>query len=337
MSMRTGNATRDRLLADRDAFRASLQAPVSQSNVQQQAAPQPNVQPQPQPNVQQAAPQPDVQQVPPQDIQVPDDFIHSVNVMGNTAAQQPQSQSQPSQNDDLDAMRGENDKLKKELEELRKAREADMASLKELNELREKQRVDKYLAEMDGLGTINGDDARKLVSPLLQRLEQTKADNAKQLQDVQASIDKRLSELDKRNTQNKVNQMYAKILKAHPDLKQLQRSQAYNDVMTSPVQEGSAITVGEFVAAEIKNGNADYIIKVLDTVKQRASLPDISNIASVSSNAPVSGAASDANANGESLTPDQIANYRFKVQTGEMSRDEFRQIMARHREASKLR
>ena len=318
MSMRTGNATRDRLLADRDAFRASLQAPVSQPNVQQQAAPQP-----------------DVQQVPPQDIQVPDDFIHSVNVMGNTAAQQPQSQ--PSQNDDLDTMRGENDKLKKELEELRKAREADMASLKELNELREKQRVDKYLAEMDGLGTINGDDARKLVSPLLQRLEQTKADNAKQLQDVQASIDKRLSELDKRNTQNKVNQMYAKILKAHPDLKQLQRSQAYNDVMTSPVQEGSAITVGEFVAAEIKNGNADYIIKVLDTVKQRSSLPDISNIASVSSNAPVSGAASDANANGESLTPDQIANYRFKVQTGEMSRDEFRQIMARHREASKLR
>ena len=316
MSMRTGNATRDRLLADRDAFRASLQAPVPQPNVQQQAAPQP-----------------DVQQVPPQDIQVPDDFIHSVNVMGNTAAQQPQ----PSQNDDLDTMRGENDKLKKELEELRKAREADMASLKELNELREKQRVDKYLAEMDGLGTINGDDARKLVSPLLQRLEQTKADNAKQLQDVQASIDKRLSELDKRNTQNKVNQMYAKILKAHPDLKQLQRSQAYNDVMTSPVQEGSAITVGEFVAAEIKNGNADYIIKVLDTVKQRSSLPDISNIASVSSNAPVSGAASDANANGESLTPDQIANYRFKVQTGEMSRDEFRQIMARHREASKLR
>lgn len=333
MSMRTGNATRDRLLADRDAFRASLQAPVPQPNVQQQAAPQPNVQPNVQPHVQQAAPQPDVQQVPPQDIQVPDDFIHSVNVMGNTAAQQPQ----PSQNDDLDTMRGENDKLKKELEELRKAREADMASLKELNELREKQRVDKYLAEMDGLGTINGDDARKLVSPLLQRLEQTKADNAKQLQDVQASIDKRLSELDKRNTQNKVNQMYAKILKAHPDLKQLQRSQAYNDVMTSPVQEGSAITVGEFVAAEIKNGNADYIIKVLDTVKQRSSLPDISNIASVSSNAPVSGAASDANANGESLTPDQIANYRFKVQTGEMSRDEFRQIMARHREASKLR
>ena len=334
MSMRTGNATRDRLLADRDAFRASLQAPVPQPNVQQQAAPQSNVQPNVQPNVQQVAPQQDVQQVPPQDIQVPDDFIHSVNVMGNTAAQQPQSQ--PSQNDDLDAMRGENDKLKKELEELRKAREADMASLK-LNELREKQRVDKYLAEMDGLGTINGDDARKLVSPLLQRLEQTKADNAKQLQDVQASIDKRLSELDKRNTQNKVNQMYAKILKAHPDLKQLQRSQAYNDVMTSPVQEGSAITVGEFVAAEIKNGNADYIIKVLDTVKQRSSLPDISNIASVSSNAPVSGAASDANANGESLTPDQIANYRFKVQTGEMSRDEFRQIMARHREASKLR
>ena len=107
--------------------------------------------------------------------------------------------------------------------------------------------------------------------------------------------------------------------------------------LIAPAIGTAASSVGEFVAAEIKNGNADYIIKVLDTVKQRSSLPDISNIASVSSNAPVSGAASDANANGESLTPDQIANYRFKVQTGEMSRDEFRQIMARHREASKLR
>ena len=126
-------------------------------------------------------------------------------------------------------------------------------------------------------------------------------------------------------------------MKAHPDLQQLQSTPAYAQVMMSPVQEGSAITVGEVVAAEIKKGNADYVIKVLDSVKARnGTAPNLNAIASVSANATSSGATSGHDVSVDKLTDEQIADYRFKVQTGEMSRDEFRQIMARHREASRL-
>ena len=334
MSLRTGNATRDRILADRDAFRDGWQAEQKQNTPPEAPAAQPPVQPQAQPA--QASQQPQVKAVPPEDIPVPDDFVNTVNAMGGLNVQtQPQ---EPQDNAELKAMREENAKLAKELEELRKARESDNASLQELNKLREQQRVEEYLKSLDGgLNSINGDDARKLVSPLLQQMDSVRKEGQKQLQEAREAFDKRLSEYDKKSAQDKSNQLYSKIMKAHPDLQQLQRSQAYDDVMTSPVQAGSAITVGELVAAELKNGNADYIIKVLDTVKARTATPDISSVASVSAGTPASAGASGEDHSSDILTPEQIADLRFKAQTGEISRDEFRQAMARSREASKLR
>ena len=332
MSLRTGNATRDRILADRDAFRDGWQA--EQQQKQQQNTPpeapaaQPPVQSQAQPQAQSApAPQP----VPVSDIPVPDDFIKSVDNMGklNVEPQQPQ------ENPEIKAMREENAKLQKELEELRKARETDSASLAELNKLREKQRVDEYLAGMDGLNSVNADDARKLVAPLLQQMDKAREDSAKQLQEARAAIEQRFTEMDKRKAQDKNNQIYSQIIKAHPDLQQLQKTKEYSEVMLSPVQPNSNITVGELVAAELKNGNADYIIKVLDTVKQRTAVPNINAVASVSGSA-TAGAATGTDTTGDILTDEQIADLRFKVQTGEISRDEFRTRMARHREASKL-
>jgi len=335
MSLRTGNATRDRILADRDAFRDGWQAEQQQKQTTPPETPaaQPPVQPQAQPA--QASQQPQVKAVPPEDIPVPDDFVNTVNAMGGLNVQ---TQSQePQDNAELKAMREENAKLAKELEELRKARESDNASLQELNKLREQQRVEEYLKSLDGgLNSINGDDARKLVSPLLQQMDSVRKEGQKQLQEAREAFDKRLSEFDKKSAQNKTNQLYSQIMKKHPDLQQLQRTQAYADVMLSPVQEGSAITVGELVAAELKRGNADYIIKVLDTVKSRSTAPDISSIASVSAGTPASAGASGEDHSGDILTDEQIADLRFKVQTGEISRDEFRARMARHREASKL-
>ena len=332
MSLRTGNATRDRILADRDAFRDGWQAEQQQKQQQntlpEAPAAQSPVHPQAQPQTQSTpAPQP----VPVSDIPVPDDFIKSVDNMGklNVEPQQPQ------ENPEIKAMREENAKLQKELEELRKARETDSASLAELNKLREKQRVDEYLAGMDGLNSVNADDARKLVAPLLQQMDKAREDSAKQLQEARAAIEQRFTEMDKRKAQDKNNQIYSQIIKAHPDLQQLQKTKEYSEVMLSPVQPNSNITVGELVAAELKNGNADYIIKVLDTVKQRSAVPNINAVASVSGSA-TAGAATGTDTTGDILTDEQIADLRFKVQTGEISRDEFRARMARHREASKL-
>ena len=343
MSLRTGNATRDRILNARDEFRSNLsqdqretqvqtQTQVQSANDQQQQSVAPQVQPV---NVQQQPVATQVQSETQNPIPVPDDFVNVVNTLGT--ANEPVA-NQASSNADIVAMREENAKLLKEVEELRKARESDSAALDELAQYREKKRVDDYLASIDGgLGTINGDDARKLVSPLLQQIDQARKDNLKQIQDAQEAVNKRFAEYDRKSELTKSNQLYAKIMKAHPDLQQLQSTPAYAQVMMSPVQEGSAITVGEVVAAEIKKGNADYVIKVLDSVKARnGTAPNLNAIASVSANATASGATSGHDVSGDKLTDEQIADYRFKVQTGEMSRDEFRQIMARHREASRL-
>lgn len=343
MSLRTGNATRDRILNARDEFRSNLsqdqretqvqtQTQVQSANDQQQQSVAPQVQPA---NVQQQPVASQVQSETQNPIPVPDDFVNVVNTLGT--ANEPVA-NQASSNADIVAMREENAKLLKEVEELRKARESDSAALDELAQYREKKRVDDYLASIDGgLGTINGDDARKLVSPLLQQIDQARKDNLKQIQDAQEAVNKRFAEYDRKSELTKSNQLYAKIMKAHPDLQQLQSTPAYAQVMMSPVQEGSAITVGEVVAAEIKKGNADYVIKVLDSVKARNGItPNLNAIASVSANATASGATSGHDVSGDKLTDEQIADYRFKVQTGEMSRDEFRQIMARHREASRL-
>lgn len=342
MSLRTGNATRDRILNARDEFRNNLPPEQHDTQVQSQSQAQPQVQPQSQPQAQptNAQQQPVVSQAQSavqtqEQIPVPDDFVNVVNTLGT--ANEPVA-NQASSNDDIVAMREENAKLLKEVEELRKARESDSAALDELAQYREKKRVDDYLASIDGgLGTINGDDARKLVSPLLQQIDQARKDNLKQIQDAQEAVNKRFAEYDRKSELTKSNQLYAKIMKAHPDLQQLQSTPAYAQVMMSPVQEGSAITVGEVVAAEIKKGNADYVIKVLDSVKARnGTAPNLNAIASVSANATASGATSGHDVRSDKLTDEQIADYRFKVQTGEMSRDEFRQIMARHREASRL-
>ena len=344
MSLRTGNATRDRILNARDEFRSNLsqdqretqvqtQTQVQSVNDQQQQSVAPQVQSANDQQQQSVAPQ--VQSEAQNPIPVPDDFVNVVNTLGT--ANEPVA-NQASSNADIVAMREENAKLLKEVEELRKARESDSAALDELAQYREKKRVDDYLASIDGgLGTINGDDARKLVSPLLQQIDQARKENLKQIQDAQEAVNKRFAEYDRKSELTKSNQLYAKIMKAHPDLQQLQSTPAYAQVMMSPVQEGSAITVGEVVAAEIKKGNADYVIKVLDSVKARnGTAPNLNAIASVSANATASGATSGHDVSGDKLTDEQIADYRFKVQTGEMSRDEFRQIMARHREASRL-
>ena len=183
MSLRTGNATRDRILNARDEFRSNLsqdqretqvqtQTQVQSANDQQQQSVAPQVQ---HANVQQQPVASQVQSETQNPIPVPDDFVNVVNTLGT--ANEPVA-NQASSNADIVAMREENAKLLKEVEELRKARESDSAALDELAQYREKKRVDDYLASIDGgLGTINGDDARKLVSPLLQQIDQARKDN----------------------------------------------------------------------------------------------------------------------------------------------------------------
>ena len=140
MSLRTGNATRDRILNARDEFRNSLPPEQHDTQVQTQTQVQSA-------NVQQQPVAPQVQSETQNPIPVPDDFVNVVNTLGT--ANEPVA-NQASSNADIVAMREENAKLLKEVEELRKARESDSAALDELAQYREKKRVDDYLASIDG-------------------------------------------------------------------------------------------------------------------------------------------------------------------------------------------
>ena len=165
---RNGTVTRNRILEAREQFRDSLKndtAPQTTVSAPNPAAmSQPAQQPaQPAQPVPQAAPA--AQMVPPSNIPVPDSFIQTVDKLGQLQETAAPAQ-QPQENPELKSAQEENAKLQKELEELRKARENDAQSLQELQQLRDKKQIDDYLAGMSDLGSINPDDARKLISPL---------------------------------------------------------------------------------------------------------------------------------------------------------------------------
>lgn len=354
MPYRTGNATRDRMLQARSDFRAGLPTQM-QSQMGQidpgfgnepagaQTQPQ-QVQQQPQQTVQvqqqQTQPQQQVQQ---QHVPMPNDqtlimddkFISTVDSLGKFNDTQPQQApaQTPQESDAVKAMRAENEKLAKELEELKKSRENDLNELKELQQLRQQKRENDYLAQMNDLGSINSDDARKLISPLLQELDRTRAVSAQKLQETQAAIDRRFAELDKQTKQSHNSQLYNSIFKAHPDLKTLTDSNAYKEIVAAPVAPNSLTTVGEVMARELQAGNADYVIKVLDTVKAKLSaVPNIANVASVgSSNSTANFVSQESN-----MSDTQLDKLISDVQTGKISRAEFRERRARAREASRL-
>lgn len=340
---RTGNATRDRMLQARDDFRT--QNPLSAPQVQPQTM-VPPAQPAPQQVAQAVPPQPVPQPEPPlapqyqpsaPALEMNDEFIQSVASMGGRR-QEPQGEPVPSQTDtpEVKAMREENAKLQKELEALRQHKDMDEQSVKELQQLRQQQRNAEYIKNLGEL-SIPQEDAIKLVNPLLNQVDELKRSSEERIREVTDMLDKRVADFDKKSQQQKANQVYAKIFKAHPDLQKLQSSAAYQEVMSSPISEGSLTTIGELVARELQSGNADYVIQVLNTVKQRQSPPDIAQFASVGGGFSAGNGAPSAPPADGRLTSDQLADLTSKVQTGQISRSEFRQAMAKHRGASKLR
>ena len=135
------------------------------------------------------------------------------------------------------------------------------------------------------------------------------------------------------------NRMYAAVIKAHPDLQQMQSHPAYAQMMASPAAPGSRITIGQMVAGELQQGNTAYVINVLNDIKRRITAPTgsgaLANVASVSSSTPSAGGAGGVDKKGDILSYDDMAELRYQLQTRQITRDQFRERMAKHREASK--
>ena len=130
------------------------------------------------------------------------------------------------------------------------------------------------------------------------------------------------------------------IMKAHPDLQSMQRHPAYAEVMLAPIAPGSRTTVGQMVMNEIQNGNSQYVINVLNEVRRKMSGGNtnaanaLAAVSSVGATAPAAATAHEDNS-GDRLSYEDMAELRYKLQTKQITRDQFRERMAKHREASK--
>ncbi len=320
--MSTGNATRDRLIAKRNEFRAQYQNSQLQEQPVQQ---EPSVPAAPQ------ASQPEVQQAPRAQTEtvISDPQVIAKSTDGYMNAEQP-SWGQPAPVTDIQAPKHEEVpdtdryQLEQELNELRKAREADKQDLEEYRKIKDAKAIDEYVSSIGELDTINPDDAKRLITPLLKRMDQEKQAVAKQLQ-----------EYNQRNVVTRQQRAYEAVVKEFPDIQTLQTTDAYKRAMMSPVTPGSSLTVGQLVVAELQRGNADYAISAIKSIKQNQQpVPDLAQVASVGATAPTGSAPAPDNS-GDLLTPEQIRHYRYLAQTKQISREDFHNVMAKHKEASK--
>lgn len=272
------------------------------------------------------------------DIGIPDEYndILAGIAPSSAAASEPVS-SEPSV--DYKQIQADNERLRKELEESRKQLEEAQKISSELLRFKDDRDLDELIknAGID-YETIDPSDVKKIMSPLFQAIRQqahnTTAQLQKQLQEQQDRISARLKQLDDTETKRKYDSVRAALLKAHPDLEQLQQSEAYKRAMLTPVGGNSGILTGQLVAAEYKRGNADYIIKVLNDIKQ-STASNLESVASVPPSAGVAKVPPAPTGTSDYLTPEQLSELNHKVRTRQISREEFHTLLEKHRAAAK--
>ena len=226
-------------------------------------------------------------------------------------------------NDAIAAMQAENDALRARLSSYEQSRE-------DFDKFEKDKLIDKMIDEQ-GFDSISKDDARRLLNPILDGMRQQNAALGQALSAQYNNSVKQYKELTKKRDTEHYNRFADKIRKKFPDLAQLQKTQAYVDVMRAPVAEGSDVTVGDLVAKEYQKRNYKYINNVLKQVRDRInSVPDISASAVIGGNAPSQGSGS---MEAKPLSDSEMSDLRFKLQNRQISRQEFSDALKRHREA----
>lgn len=230
-------------------------------------------------------------------------------------------------------LKEENAALMKQLEDAKKELEASRVLSEDLQRMKMERELDAFLqAHGSEFSSIDPADAKRLLAPMMQSMrEQASATDKRheeRLHALEESMRQQVRKLEEREQRSRLNKTRDAILKAHPDLEQLQKTPEYQKMMMSPVGGSSGILVGQLVAAEYQQGNADYIISVLNQIKQGAQ--DLSKIASISP----TGANTQPVVPQEStpeLTEEQLAHYVFLVQSGQMKRSDFQKLMQKQK------
>lgn len=226
-------------------------------------------------------------------------------------------------NDAIAAMQAENAALRARLSSYEQSRE-------DFDKFEKGKLIDKMIDEQ-GFDSISKDDARRLLSPILDGMRKQNAALGQALSAQYSNSVKQYQEMTEKREKEQYKRFADKIRKKFPDLPQLQETQAYVDVMTAPVAAGSDVTVGDLVYQEFNKKNYKYINNVLKQVRDRInSVPDISANAVVGGNAPSQGSGST---EARPLSDSEMSDLRFKLQNRQISRQEFSDALKRHREA----
>ena len=283
-------------------------------------------------------PQQQTQLSPVSNVALPEGYIDILGIAMDNTTTQPEKVEQVAQPTAKEVdLQKQNEELMRQLEQSRQELQEARKLSEGLQTLKEERDLDELLKQSGvEFGSISPDDAKKLIMPVFKTVRQqhdsSTAEMQKRMDAQQEAIESRFRALDEQKQFAKLERTKAAILQAHPDLEQLQKTPAYQQAMMSSIGGKSKILVGQLVAAEYKQGNAEYVIEVLNRIKA-GTQPNLSDIASVSPSSAGVAAEKSADENSDILTDQQIAELKYKVQSKQITRDEFRAIMAKHREA----
>lgn len=238
---------------------------------------------------------------------------------------------------ELDQYRKQIDELKQQLEDSKKELEKANKLTADLQDFKDDRDLDELLKSVGSeFASIDPEDAKKLLAPVLKAVRQQAATSTaslnKRLEDQTQHLQSKVQELETAAADRQVRKIRDTVLRAVPDLEELQKTDAYKAAMMAPIAPHSHILTGQLVAAELERGNTDYVIGVLNRIKQGQ--PQVESVVSVSPSS--SAAAQPTAAAGENdglLSDDEIADMMTKVRMRQMSRQDFQEAMKKHRSA----
>ena len=221
--------------------------------------------------------------------------------------------------------------LRAELADLRKQMAESQTKLKEYEAAAEERRIaDAMNLEGVDLESMDKGDAKKLIQALYGTV---KGDQEKALQEVarlREEQNQRAQTQAETLAKRRADEIYGAVLKAVPDFKTLVKDPKFEEFLNQPVRPGSALTNRVDLGAAYEQGRAEYIAQAVQA--WRSGQPSPEDIAQVAAG----NAAPGVVAPSEPIGPDQefkvINDLLRQVQSGAISRDEYRARLAKHRE-----
>lgn len=217
-------------------------------------------------------------------------------------------------------------------------REEERKELEELRAYRRQKHIDSLLdtnnLELDSVDpAVAKELVDKVLRPALDRQQQAYEGGNEEIRKALAEekaareeLAKKAAEAEKNRLQEATNK---KIFAAHPDFRAINNSREFKRFLASTI-EGTNTRLDSLVAGEYYRGNADFVISVVNQFKNgRPNLEDIASVqASGTGSAPANGGSEE-----PEYTDDDVAEWNTQMVRGEISREEFREKMAKYRAA----